>query len=228
MGVEFRHYLVVNDALWRPQADTATRVGQVMRDWSLGDRPRDVIDLQSGESLGFIPSVVSKPGRGIAIVYDWVHGAAAANLAGASYYGDCPAEDRYIREITLIIGDDYRVQMLADDSIYFEEMEPPIDSKGHRLEPIEEEHIGLSFYSESFLGTDIVSPPVLRACINGFAEKNVSWTQCNGFWRGALVVDFHKDIPAFARDLHLLPSAQFVRELSDAFRGPLVQMGEFN
>ena len=35
MGVEYRHYLVVNDPEWRPEPDTASRVEEVLRSWGL-------------------------------------------------------------------------------------------------------------------------------------------------------------------------------------------------
>lgn len=62
--------------------------------------------------------------------------------------------------------------------------------------------------------------------VEEWAKKNVGWACCNGFWRGALILDFGKDLPSFARQVHLLPARQFVYDLSEAFRGPLTQFGE--
>ncbi|HEX7864364.1 MAG TPA: hypothetical protein VF555_05420 [Variovorax sp.] len=36
MGIEYRHFLVVDDADWRPRADTAARVAKLLADWSIG------------------------------------------------------------------------------------------------------------------------------------------------------------------------------------------------
>ena len=227
MGIEYRHFLVVDDAQWRPQADTASRVEKVLRAWSLGDQPTKVIDLVRGEQLSTELSIRSAPGRGIAVVYGGVDGTAVEKLAGASYYPELRFEDRYIMSTTLLVGDDYRIQTTSDSSIYFEVMEPPLDGRGNRLEPIDGE-FSSHLYADTFPGTDISSPPKVRAHVAEFAQENISWASCNGFWRGALVIDFGKDLPGFARTVHLLPAAQFVRELSEAFRGPLVQIGEFN
>jgi len=227
MGIEYRHFLVVNDARWRPQADTASRVEQVLRAWSLGDRPDKVIDLVQGEQLSTEPATVCAPGRGIAVVYGGVDGAVVERLAGPSYYPEVRPTDRYIMRTTLLVGDDYRIQTTSDSSIYFEMMEPPLDGRGNPLEPIDGE-FSLDLYADTFPGTDISEPPTLRAHVAEFAQNNIGWTECNGFWRGALVIDFGKDLPGFARGIHLLPATQFVRDLSEAFRGPLVQIGEFN
>lgn len=227
MGIEYRHFLVVDDARWRPQGDTASRVEQVLRAWSLGDRPDTVIDLTRGEQLSTEPATVAAQGRGIAVVYGGVDGTAVEKLAGPSYYSEVRTVDRYIMRTTLLIGDDYRIQTTSDSSIYFEVMEPPLDGRGNPLEPSDGE-FSSNLYADTFPGADISSPPTLRAHVSEFAQKNIGLAKCNGFWRGALAIDFGKDLPSFARSVHLLPATQFVGDLSEAFRGPLVQIGEFN
>lgn len=227
MGIEYRHFLVVDDARWKPQADTVSRVEQVLRAWSLGDRPDKVIDLVRGEQLSTETSTTSAPGRGIAATYGGVDGAAVEKLAGPSYYPDLNAADRYIMSTTLIVGDDYRLHTTADSSIYFEVVEPPLDSKGRQLDPIDGEYSS-ALYADTFPGTDVSSPPVVVAHVAEFAQKNIGWARCNGFWRAALVIDFGKDIPGFARGIHCLPAIQFVHDLSEAFRGPVLQIGEFD
>ncbi len=45
MGVEYRQFMVVDDAHWRPQSDTAARVEAVLRDWSLIGEVENIVDL---------------------------------------------------------------------------------------------------------------------------------------------------------------------------------------
>jgi hypothetical protein len=64
----------------------------------------------------------------------------------------------------------------------------------------------------------------VRARIAAHAKKKVAR---EGFWRGALVLDFGKDLPAFCGKLHALPARDFVAEIIDAFRGRVVEIADF-
>src|SRR5262249_7214197 len=61
MGIEYRHFLVVDDAEWRPQSDTAARVEAVLRKWSLVDRPKEVVDLSRGANKQIDGDTTSVP-----------------------------------------------------------------------------------------------------------------------------------------------------------------------
>lgn len=227
MGICYQHHLVVDDAGWRPQPDTVARVEKVLRAWSLIDQPTEVIDLLRGTKLTpEYPSASTTPGRGIALIYPGIRGTAVEQLAGPSYYDSIGTEDRYTSRVTLIVGDDYRIQN-GSHAIYPELIASPIDGSGRAIEPNQEQQASVWCYSDSFAGQDISSPPQVKMHVEEWAKKNIGWGRCNGFWRGALVLDFGKDLPSFAREVHILPARQFVYDLSEAFRGPLAQLGEF-
>ena len=44
---------------------------------------------------------------------------------------------------------------------------------------------------------------------------------------GANNSDFGKDLPSFTDDVHMLASRDFVAAISEAFRGSIVEVGEF-
>ncbi|NRR34109.1 hypothetical protein HSX11_28425 [Oxalobacteraceae bacterium] len=225
MGVEYRHFLVVDDAQWRPQSDTAARVEAVLRDWSLIGEVEHIEDLSAPQKrhTGSSNSAAS-PGPGVAIVYSGGAGAAVETVAGPSLYADITAADRYIKRATLVIGDDYRVQWCAD-GIYFELVTPPMANGA----PIEADDVELydTLFTATYPSAEASSPPVVIAHIEENTKPCVAWNSCLGFWRGALVLDFGKDLPAIGEKVRALPAREFVAAISAALRGPLVEIGEF-
>ena len=84
MGIEYRHFLVVNEPDWRPQPDTAARVESVLRDWSVVDRIEKVINLALGANNEVIDtSTADLPGPGLAFIYSGVQGLPVERIAGA-------------------------------------------------------------------------------------------------------------------------------------------------
>jgi len=172
MGVEYGHFLVVNDDAWLPLPDTATRVEAVVRSWSLGDRPKRVVNLANGRNEQITGTTASvDPGPGVAFLYGGVQGLPVERIAGPSLYACRPAE-RYTMRTWLVLGTDYRVHW-SSESIYFQLVSPPL--AGHR--PVEAN----------------VEEPFETLFVEG---------------------------------VHVLPAGEFVAQLSDAFRGPIVQVGE--
>ncbi|RUR65448.1 hypothetical protein EJP67_00075 [Variovorax guangxiensis] len=226
MGIEYRHFLVVDDANWRPSADTAARVAKLLAEWSIGTELVEAVDLSRRENVSFEEAgALAASGPGVALRYRGVKAAPVAALAGPSNYASVRPSDRYTTETVLILGNDYRIQH-SSDSIFFDLVSPPLAVNGQQLAPDEAEPYRY-IYSESFSSDYVLKPPVVRAQVEGFARKNIDWTECLGFWRGGLVIDFGKDLPGFVESVHRLPARAFVEALQDVFRGPVVEIGEF-
>lgn len=226
MGIEYRHFLVVDDAAWRPEPDTAARVAKVLGDWSIGTELAEAIDLSQGQEVSPEEAkALATTGPGIALRYRGADGAPVEALAGPSSYDDVETGDRYTMETVLIVGNDYRIHW-SSDSIYFNLVSPPEAVNG---QPVQPDAAGSyrTFYAESYASDYVLKPPVVRVEVNDFARKNLDWADCLGFWRGGLAIDFGKDLPAFVNGVHRLPARAFVDALRDAFRGPLVEIGEF-
>src|SRR5881396_2365720 len=96
MGVEYRHYIVVNEPTWHPQRDTAARVETVLRQWALVQDVEEIVSLDPLAGHGDLTdaSTLVDPGPGMALVYAGVQGEPVARIAGASLY-DSSAESRY-------------------------------------------------------------------------------------------------------------------------------------
>ncbi len=222
MGVEYRHFLVINDPSWRPQADTAARVEAVLRQWGLGERPCRAIELATGETLEAPDAAARDPGPGIALDYDRVEGAPVERLAGPSR-SDADVAERYIDRVWLVLGEDYRVHT-SWELLCFDLVDPPM-AGDEAIAPYETEPVDL-LYDQAFPALDATSPPLVKIIIEDEAEPHLAWKQYQGYWRGALILDFNKDLPDFVESLHRLPARDFVAALAEAFRGPLVEVGE--
>lgn len=223
MGVEYRHFLAVDDAAWLPQPDTMARVEAVLRAWTLVGRVRKVVDLRSGIKVAFEePVPVVAPGPGKAVFYDGVEGAAVGRLLGPPNADDVNTEP-YLQATTLVVGTDIRVQW-SPDGVWFKMTRPPMLG----AVPVAETNPEFSeaLFAASFEAPDGATPPVVEALVEDHARQSLAWTACCGFWRGAVVLDFGKSLPPFVDTVHRLPNRQFVNAIAAAFRAPLVEIGE--
>jgi hypothetical protein len=224
MGVEYRHFLVVNDPNWRPENDTALRIDDILRQWLLADRLRRIVDLSTGNDMERVGSNgLVDPGRGLAFRYAGVDGSAVARIAGPSLY-DADPDHRYTMSTWLVLGSDYRVHY-SSEAFFFDLISPPTTG-GRPIEPDERESLDILF-DQSFPADDATSPPVVKIHVEDHAKPHLAWSQYQGFWRGALVIDFGKDLPHFVDGVHQLPARDFIAAIGEAFRGPIVEVGEF-
>ncbi len=225
MGVEYRHFLLVNDSNWIPQADTAGRIDAVLRKWELVDKPPQVINLAGGQQrLLRIDQLHESPGPGIALMYPGIVGPPVERLAGRSLF-DCSPDERYTSGISLILGNDYRVQW-SGDGFWFELTAPPTEA-GKSIQSYQDEDNLKTLFAESFPSGPNTSPPSIKIHIQDFARPHIAWKGLLGYWRGALVIDLGKDLPIFAEEKHAIPSCAFVADVSEAFRGQIEEFGEF-
>ena len=225
MGVEYRHFMVVDDAQWRPQPDTATRVEAVLHDWALIGEVENLVELPvSDEKRSSTSKSAASPGSGVAVVYAGVTGPAIEKIAGPSLYADITSADRYLMRTTLVIGDDYRVQW-SPDGVYFELVSPPLANGV----PIAGGDLDFhdTLFAASYPSAHATSPPVVIPRMEDRAKASLAWTSCLGFWQGGLVLNFGKDLPAFSEKVQALPAREFVAAISAALRGRIVEIGEF-
>jgi hypothetical protein len=226
MGIEYRHFLVINDASWQPQADTVSRVEAVLHNWVIAKAIKEIVDLSLGAKNRLLNVAnITSPGPGIAVVYSGVDGSSVERIAGPSGYENIDPGERYIMNTTIVVGEDIRIQW-SSESIYFELVSPPNANDVPIFnDPNEEPYDTL--FSQSFSSKNITALPVVAAHIENHAKLSVAWNECLGFWRGALVINFGKDLPSFTNYVHALPARDFVAEISAAFRGPIIEIGEF-
>jgi len=225
MGVEYRHFIVVNDAKWFPQPDTLSQVERVLRDWSLVDKIKKAVDL-SGGRVRAIPHERrnTDPGHGLAVVFYGVEGAPVPRIAGPSHYDQIADAERYIQKCSVVVGTDFRIQP-SSELLFVEVTHPPQNG----LEPVTAHSERSRFdrcFDSSFPADRRTAPPKLDVVVEDKARAHVASTNWPGWWRGALVIEFGKDLPAFVEGMHTLPNREFVRAVSEAFRGAVVEVGE--
>jgi hypothetical protein len=228
MGVEYCHYLVTAEPDWLPQPDTLNRILEVLRSWDLLVDEPEVFDLTGGHTRAIPAIPATPPGPGIAVVYPGVEGAAAAALVGPSYYDSIDEEQRYIQRISVVVGSDYRIQS-SSEGLFFSVVQPPLEG-GREIEPYPEDwESNLHLFWKAYPATQSTTPPRVEIEIDSdSARKNIAFHDYPGFWRGAVVLDCGKDIPAFADGRHLLFCREFVAEIGMAMRARLCEIGEID
>lgn len=248
MGIEYRQFLVVNDAKWLPGPETASRVVKVLREWGLAEKLREAFQLTTnGQKLkrteafdltdgNEIPisekEIAGHPGHGKAFVFAGVRGPQVERIAGPSAYKNVVY--RYTYYTGLVLGTDYRV-CSSNDFIYFKLVSPP--HKGRKpiaphfvedpFRPGQPRPPLHRFWDQSFPCDEKTSPPTVELVMEKELEKQVTWTGLLGYWRGALVIEFNKDVPAFAEKIQVLPNRRFVRDIEDAFGARIEEIGEY-
>ncbi|MBI3713793.1 MAG: hypothetical protein HY253_12655 [Burkholderiales bacterium] len=221
MGVEYRHFIVVNDTEWKSQNDTFARVDAVLKQWSLVERLEKVVDLRLALEISLADS---SPALDLAFVYAGVSGNVVERIAGPSAYKDVTDSDRYTMNTTLVIGNNYHVQW-SSDAIYFELLSPPTVN-GTAIEGIRDEFFG-TLFDTSFSSDGATTLPIVKVHIADHSMQSIAWKNCLGYWRAAVVIDFGKDLPSFSEEIHALPLRDFVADIGAALRAPVLEIGEF-
>lgn len=134
-----------------------------------------------------------------------------------------PAE-RCIQAVAIVVGSDDRV-FFGSESTFFEVTSLAKDG-GKALLPFQFEApsgfggIG-ALFGESIPGGAATAPPVGKIETEGSSPGNLL-----GFWRGAVAIDFGKDLPAFVEENRLLlPNREFVQAVAGAFRSKVAEFG---
>ncbi|MFO0585076.1 MAG: hypothetical protein U0229_22595 [Anaeromyxobacter sp.] len=222
MGVEYQHTLAVDDLAWRPSADTASRVEKALRTWGLIGSLEKVVDLTTGNALS--PALPADPGRGVGLAFTGVEGPAVAKLAGASAYGAAP-EERYLMRTIVALGSDLRVPTGREELYHAVKAAPRAGDREVAVVKTALPHPFASLFGVAFPSEGMTQPPVVAIQVSDHCR--LAWKHWSGLWRAAVVLDFGKDLPAFAEGRRVLPEASFTKALSEAFRGPLIEWGEY-
>jgi hypothetical protein len=224
MGVEYRHFLVVADPDWLPQEDTIARVDRVLRDWRLAVAPVTVTELASGASISAERVGLSPPSSGVSVAYPAVAGGSVAALCGPSAYPSIGEAERYVERIVVVAGTDFRIHS-STEAACFTVTTPPIE-EGRAVAPRSTPADG-DLCDATYPGHPGVAPPEVDVEIDPGAADALPLDDYAGFWRGAVLIDCGKDVPSFTSGVLHLPDKRFVEALSEAFRAPILEVGEF-
>src|SRR6202008_1062612 len=113
MGIEYRHFFVVDQDSWHPAPETLERVNEVLGSWGLNDKLLEIVDLEGGKSVRTDDASIPNGLAGKVFKFEGPAGGVVAHLAGPSAY-DCDDEDRYLKSILVILGEDYRVHWSSE------------------------------------------------------------------------------------------------------------------
>jgi hypothetical protein len=226
MGVEYKHFLVPANPSFVPERGVIQKVDDVLRKWNLRTDVPKVYDLTRGiKKLIFDPLDSITFGQGLAIEYPDIDGIAATKVMGESYYDGITDEDRYIQQITFIVGLDFRIHPSSEE-LTATVKAPPLE-KGVPSEPYTErdELLHYRLHAEAYHSSVATSPPQVNVWV---ADKNriLGGRAFPGFWRMALIIDCGKDLPALGDDFYIIPEREFVNELEVAWGSQIVEVGE--
>ncbi|MEO8395238.1 MAG: hypothetical protein ABI700_19730 [Chloroflexota bacterium] len=241
MGVEYRHFLVVDDPYWLPKPETLLRVHEVLSEWSLCPNPPQLYDLSEGHIRQIDGAItgIQPPEPGIAAVYPFQSGAEIAKILGASVYSEISDNERYLQEIVLIVGRDIRIHPTSE-GIFCTVLEAPrldaplepypnLDYEGEYDNPYEnasEFAHGLAWYDRAFPCPPEAILPKVKVSISSSENRHLEGGIFRGYWRAALILDCGKDLPAFIENECKLPNRVFMETISAAFGTPLLEVGE--
>jgi hypothetical protein len=229
VGIEYRHFLVVNDETWLPKPDTIAGVEAALRKWSLVEELKQVLDLShfsNGEPTEIDHArAKGDPGHGLALFFGGILGQPVVNIAGAALHNGISDAERYTMGVALVVGCDYRVHW-SSEGLYFELVAPPRQGRDPII-PYPVDYVPEILYAQSFPCDGNTSPPQVKIHVADHAETNFGRSNYQGFWRGAVVINFGKNLPAFVQDLHALPNQDFVDAIEEAFHAEIAEIGEF-
>jgi hypothetical protein len=233
MGIEYQHFFAVSDPAWLPQSDTLSRVDAVLRRWSLLELQGKKNDLKLYQCERgpwrerhekHVP--VETPGSGLALCYRHFRWQAIAKILGPCLYPG-PDDELYLDYVTLIAGTDFRVPWISEATFEFI-VRQPARRNGIDIKPYYEDEAptGLQcIYFEAFPAGAATTPPIVELKASRLARQHIGFEDFPGFWRAALMFDCHKCLPAFTDGKHVIPNREFVSDVSEAFRGPIAEIG---
>lgn len=223
MGVEFAHWLFVEDLAWEPTVAAALAVYQVLEGAGLVKRPPDVYLLPKeptpsdfGGYLSRVPqksrrilSAMKAVAEGTILVFDDPEGGAAiTRVFGPSAYRNVEDRERYLVRITVVLGREPHLfdggeSGSATTDLPCTPMPRMIPSGG-----------GIEWSGQ-------VRPPAKLEWSDG--EPPSGW---DGVWASGIGVDFGKDLPEFVNtDPRAVPDRDFVMALEDAMGARFVEVG---
>lgn len=223
MGIEYKHYIFVDDLSYIGTPATAMAVEAVLTKWGLVSGTPKIRVLNGGKSktlrqrsLGKIPADTEN----LLIEYPFTDADAIADVMGPSEYDD--VDSRYIQTIAVLVGGDYRVYD-GHETAYTTVTAPPRNS-GKDVKPYKPNY-DISYYADAYPADSETEPP------KAMLERDFhDWPLPKGFcgiWRCGLILDCGKDLPAFMQKTNKLPSTKFTADIRKAFGHKIVQIGHF-
>ena len=223
MGVEYTHYLMVDDLTYVGTHAIALTLQDVLTTWGLIAGPPTIRSLDGGKAKKLRQTSLAKVPVDFAnLLVEFPHTEAEtiADIMGPSEYDN--VDSRYIQAIALLIGADYRVYD-GGETAFTTVIHPP-QRNGKEVKPYKP-NFKIRCYTNAYPADGETTPPkaVLKPDLH-------DWPLPKGFcgiWRCGVILDCGKDLPAFAQKTNKLPSTRFASDITKAFGAKIVQVGHF-
>jgi len=223
MGLEYTHYLFVDDLSFIGTLETAVALEEVLRRWGLVSGTPTISSLDGGKARRLRQSSldnVSPDTSNILVEYPYTEADTIESVMGPSWYDD--VDSRYIQRLVLLIGSDYRVYSGYETA--FTNVKTPPMNNGEEIEPFETNY-DIHYYADAYPADSETEPPVAV-----LEPDRQDWPLPKGFegiWRCGVILDCGKDLPGFMEKTNKLPSTQFASDITNAFGRRVVQVGHF-
>ena len=223
MGVEYKHYILVEDLSYIGTLSTAIAVERVLVDWGLVAGTPTIRSLDGGKDRKLRQSTLQKvpaTTSNLLVEYPFSEAESITDIMGPSEFGD--VDSRYIQQVAVLIGSDFRVYD-GFETAYTSITSPP-KQDGDVVKPFKQCY-DISHYADAYPADAETTPPtaVLEADLHDWPMPK---SFC-GVWRCGVILDCGKDVPAFMQKKNQLPSTKFVPDLRKAFGHKLIQIGHF-
>ncbi len=194
--------------------------------WKLKSGDPKIYDLTNGVNKQIIEPLTSISfNQGIALKYPHIESSAIETVFGESCFGDeVNPEERYIQNIFLIAGKDYRIHPF-NEMIDVTIVEPPANGSNQLIPYCDIDNSFHNLHAEAYDSTKETIAPKTKVT---FYNKNNFRQPGNfyGFWRAALIFDFGKDLPKLEDDFYSIANRAFVEDIEKSFGAGLVEIGQ--
>jgi len=223
MGIEYTHYMFVDDLSFIGTVATAAALEEVLAKWGLVSGTPTIRSLDGGKARklrqGSLNNV-SPSTSNLLVEFPYTEADSIESVMGPSWN---EVDSRYIQRLALLVGSDYRVYNGFETS--YTRVTTPPRKNGEEVKPFKTNH-DIFYYSDAYPADSETEPPVAV-----LEPGRQDWPLPKGFdgiWRCGVILDCGKDCPAFMEKTNTLPSTQFTSEVSNAFGRTIVQVGHFD
>lgn len=229
VGVEYKHFLLVEDLGWIGDQEAAVRVHELLQRWGLADAPPTLFSLDGGKKKKLKPQLgkLKKPPANLRIEYETVDAEsmkdeqAIERIMGPSFHDEDATLARYFQSIALVVGTDYRIHEWSERTST-KVIEPAMEG-GKAVGALRLGYAGPDDCAEVYPASASATAPKAKFS----ADRWPAPKKFSGVWRSGLVLDCGKDLPGFMEKSYQLPGKDFTKELAKAFGTKLVQLGHF-
>ena len=195
MGIDYEHYIIPEDPDLEFSENQIAAIIQVLESHDIWRHDAGTVfvsndgkESQERTSNGWI-------------WHDGVDGVAVGKLFGESVYGGKP-EDMYLGGVAIVFGDAKKIHFSGSEEI-------EIWTTNTDLIEVDLP-FSQPFYEMTY---DDIDETDMNINVNNTEIKNYTWFK--GWWKSAIIIDFHKSVPAWGSSAKM-PNSDLLIDLKSA------------